>query len=194
LSSATANPTAAHVHGFGPTLSDGVIGNAIRGAVVGLNTCWTLREAHFVKCDSDGFSIFAAVEETGKLAFGGRGHDLLEFACGRQNRTMHQMSEFSKGVFGCSKELEHFIAAVEDQGTTIHKQCVVDCCLVCCSSLKVGCSDELSSCENVICFRGQLEWCGSPLVLALLFKSLGKGLHQEQEWQGCHVVTLPHSN
>jgi len=88
LSSAIVNPAAAHVHGFGVTLSDGVIGNAICGAVVDLSRCWTLREAHFVKCDSDGFSVFAIVEETCELALGGGGHDFLEFVCSGQDGTI----------------------------------------------------------------------------------------------------------
>jgi len=48
LANTIADPAVAHVHGFGSTLGDSVIGDTIRRAVVGLNRCRTLRIAHFI--------------------------------------------------------------------------------------------------------------------------------------------------
>ena len=71
------DPIKAHVHGFGPGLLYGVIGDPVGSGVVSDELCRSLWPAEFCECGANRDSMFAVDEETPEFSFGGRGDDML---------------------------------------------------------------------------------------------------------------------
>jgi hypothetical protein len=67
LTDAIPDPIKSHIDRLGPTLFDGVVGNACSSIVVGLDGCGGLRMTHFFKSDTYGTGIFSVVKESGQF-------------------------------------------------------------------------------------------------------------------------------
>ena len=78
LADTIADPMVAHVHGFGATLFDIIIGDAARDAAVSFKRCRWLLPTEFLEGSALGNGLFAVVVETSVFDFSSGGNDLLE--------------------------------------------------------------------------------------------------------------------
>ena len=69
LTDAIAHPTAAHVHCLGTSLLYGVVGDALRGVVVGADGSWSLLMAEFFKRGTLWDCVLAVVAQAAAFGF-----------------------------------------------------------------------------------------------------------------------------
>ncbi len=114
LSGAILDPIVPHVHGFGATLTNRVVGNTSRSGIVGDNGCGALGVAKFRQCVANGFGITTVVEEASELGFSSGGDDFLEAMGDDKDGTVEanlfELDRFAGVVGG------RLIAEVEEAG------------------------------------------------------------------------------
>ena len=71
-------PVESHVYGFCFLLFDGIIGDAIGSAVVGVNRCGRLRIAEFNEGETKRDGESSIEKEGGNFSLGSRCHDVLD--------------------------------------------------------------------------------------------------------------------
>ena len=72
------NPAESHVHSFGTTLFDSVVGDACGGVIVRYDDGRRLWMLHFDECLSFCCCLFSVVEEAPEFRFGGTRHDVFQ--------------------------------------------------------------------------------------------------------------------